>query len=82
MKLKDSHGNYYLTKQDPHYDFWAHLMCGGMVYRNDTLNGVAYAFTKEHLNDPTDITRFGYMNLTCIPKELEYLFTGAVNEDV
>jgi hypothetical protein len=82
MKLKDYHGNYYLTEQDAHYIFWKHLMSGGLVYRNDKLNGVAYTFNKECLADPSDITRFGYMDLTCVPKELEHLFIGALNENI
>lgn len=81
MKLMGSNG-WYLTEKDSHYQFWKHLQSGGKVWRNDRLNDEMEVLKASSFEDCTEVTRFGYKDLSIIPKDLEmfyYDFLDGVN---
>lgn len=73
MKIQTSEG-FALTEQDTHYAFWKHLKEGGKLWRDDPLNGVKEVIRPSMFKNCIEITRYGYLNLTIIPKELECFY--------
>ena len=55
-----------------HRVFWEHLRAGGVVWRNDPLNGVQELLTKEKVIEEKGcvckIGHYGYNDLSCIGK--------------
>lgn len=74
-----------LTPPDPisdHYHFYQHLLAGGIVERNDSLNGAREVLAASTMaGGPASISRYGYRDLRRILR-FETLYHKGFNEEV